>query len=111
MLLLTIPAPLESQITARRFAGHYPGQISNLLEGTGMYYLDPIESFVNEHLERMVEGEREGKRPSTSPLFNGVIADGHFSAIGSELWARVVGERLALLLDRAAQDQNTPDRE
>jgi hypothetical protein len=37
----------------------------------------------------------------TSPLFNGVIADGHFSAIGSELWAAVVGRRLVLLLEKA----------
>jgi hypothetical protein len=105
ILLLTIPAPLESQITSRRFAGHYPGQISNVIEGTGMFYLDPIEPFVNEHLDRMVEGEREGKRPNTSPLFNGVIGDGHFSQIGSELWARIVGERLGLLLDQYTQHQ------
>jgi hypothetical protein len=99
--LLTIPAPLESQITARRFAGNYPGQVSNILESSGIEYLDPIESFVNEHLTRMNEGERAGNRPMTSPLFNGVIADGHFSAIGSELWAAVVGRRLVLLLEKA----------
>ena len=28
----------------------YPGAISNIMETTGMYYLDPIEDFVNEHL-------------------------------------------------------------
>jgi len=105
MMLLTVPVPLESRITSLRYAGHYPGQISNIVGGTGMVYFDPMELFVNEHLERMIAGKRQGKRPATSPLFNGVIADGHFSAIGSELWARAVGERLALLLDQTTHDQ------
>ena len=105
MVLLTVPAPLEKQISSRRFAGHYPGQISNMFEGVGQFYLDPIEPFVNEHLERVTQGQREGTRPMTSPLFNGVIADGHFSAIGSEVWARAVGERLVLLLDQKTQEQ------
>ena len=75
-----------------------------------MYYLDPIEPFVNEHLERMAGASGTGKRPSTSPLFNGVIGDRHFSAIGSELWARVAGERLGLLLG-SGDPEEPPDRE
>ncbi|MGB0070049.1 MAG: SGNH/GDSL hydrolase family protein, partial [Isosphaeraceae bacterium] len=105
ILALTIPAPLESQINARRFAGNYPGQVSNILESSGIEYLDPIESFVNEHLARVLEGTRAGNRPPTSPLFNGLIADGHFSAIGSELWAAAVGRRLVLLLEKARPDK------
>jgi len=105
IVALTIPAPLESQINGRRFAGNYPGQVSNILESAGIEYLDPIESFVNEHLARVLEGTRAGNRPTTSPLFNGVIADGHFSAIGSELWAAEVGQRLVLLLEKAQPDK------
>ncbi|MGA9926023.1 MAG: SGNH/GDSL hydrolase family protein [Isosphaeraceae bacterium] len=105
ILALTIPAPLESQINARRFAGNYPGQVSNILESSGIEYLDPIESFVNEHLARVLEGTRAGNRPPTNPLFNGVVADGHFSAIGSELWAAAVGRRLVLLLEKARPDK------
>ncbi|MGA2703592.1 MAG: SGNH/GDSL hydrolase family protein [Isosphaeraceae bacterium] len=105
IVALTIPAPLESQINARRFAGNYPGKVSNILESAGIEFLDPIESFVNEHLARVLEGTRAGNRPTTSPLFNGVIADGHFSAIGSELWAAEVGQRLALLLEKAQPDK------
>ena len=105
ILALTVPAPLESSINARRFAGNYPGQISNILESAGIEFLDPIESFVNEHLALVLAGTRAGKRPATSPLFNGVIADGHFSAIGSELWAEVVGRRLVLLLEKSTHGQ------
>jgi hypothetical protein len=100
IVLLTVPAPHESQVNNRRFAGFYPGAISNILEVTGMYYLDPIEDFVNEHLSRTLEGQRTGNRPYHSPLFNGEIADGHFSALGSEVWAAAVGRRLLLLLDK-----------
>ena len=105
IVALSVPAPLESQINARRFAGNYPGQISNILESSGIEFLDPIERFVNEHLARMLEATRTGNRPPTSPLFNGVIADGHFSAIGSELWAAEVGRRLVLLLEKAHPDK------
>ncbi len=101
ILLITVPAPLESQLNARRFAGNYPGQVSNILESSGIEYLDPIESFVNEHLALLITRTRTGNRPQTSPLFNGVIGDGHFSVLGSELWARVVGERLVLLFEKA----------
>lgn len=100
ILLLTVPAPLERQIDARRLTGFYPGPISNIVDATGTFYLDPIEDFVNEHVELMLQGEREHRRPRTSPLFNGVISDGHFSIIGSEVWARSVGQRLLLLLER-----------
>ena len=105
LLILTVPAPQESQINARRMAGNYPGQISNLLDSASVEYLDPLEDFVNEHLARVLEGTRTGHRPQTSPLFNGVIADGHFSPIGSEVWAVAVGRRLLLLLEKAQPDK------
>jgi hypothetical protein len=105
IVALTVPAPMESQINNRRFAGNYPGQLSNILDSIGIEYLDPIESFVNEHLARVLEGSRAGNRPMTSPLFNGVIADGHFSPIGSEVWAAAVGQRLVFLLENAHHDR------
>jgi hypothetical protein len=101
IILVTIPAPFESQLSARRFAGFYPGLVSNILEATGMHYVDPVEDFANENLRLMNEAERAHKRPQTSPLFNGVIGDGHFSVLGSELWASVIGRRLLLLFDKA----------
>jgi hypothetical protein len=101
ILLLTVSTPLETQITGRRLAGHYPGKLSNILECSGSEYLDPIEDFVDHHLLALIEGERTGKRPATSPLYNGTIGDGHFSPLGAEVWAKAVGRRLALLLEKA----------
>ena len=41
----------------------------------------------------------------TSPLFNGHIADGHFSAAGCQVWATAVGRRLELFLRRARDEK------
>ncbi len=105
ILLVTVPTPFESQLNARRFAGFYPGQVSNILQATGMQYIDPVEDFANENLRLMNEAERAHNRPQTSPLFNGKIGDGHFSVLGSELWASTVGRRLLLLFDKARLDK------
>jgi hypothetical protein len=93
------PVPFEIQLAGPRKDGHYPGTVSNLSENPGPYFVNPIEEFTNEHLRLMAEAQRRGKRPITSPLFNGHLNDGHFSALGSALWGRVVGRRIALLLD------------
>jgi hypothetical protein len=37
-------------------------------------------------------------------LFNGQIGDGHFSPLGSELWANCVARRLASLLEKEARE-------
>jgi hypothetical protein len=101
VICLVVPVPLERQVYARRFAGHYQGRISNFLETSGQDYVDPIEDFVNEHIKLLIEGERAHNRPANSPLYNGRIADGHFSAVGCQVWARAVARRLELLLEKA----------
>ncbi len=63
-------------------------------------FLDPSDDLLDDFLELVVDGERIGKRPYGCPLFNVQINDGHFSALGSQSWARTVGRRLELLLDR-----------
>jgi hypothetical protein len=104
LICLTIPVPLERQMTGRRFAGYYPGKLTNLMGGPGSVYYDPIEDFVTEHLRLMNEGEKAGHRPYHCPLFNGHIADGHFSPAGCRVWADAVSRRLELLL-RSARDE------
>ena len=95
------PIPLEFQVTAVRSEGTYPGRVSNLLATGSMSYCNPVEAFVDEHLRLQVQCARRGeKRPSTSPLFNGAIGDGHMSALGAALWGKVLGARVALLLER-----------
>ena len=81
-------------------SGNYPGKIANLLETTGPSYLDPIAEFANAQLEIVNDSRRLGLASPGSPLFNGRIGDGHFSARGCEIWAAAVGRRLALLIER-----------
>ena len=69
---------------------YYPGTISNVLETSAMVFLNPAEAFVNAHLSLLTEGEQQGERPSGCLLFNENIGDGHFSALGAEVWAETV---------------------
>jgi hypothetical protein len=97
---LVVPAPWVNQIDGPQRAGNYPGQFSNVLDATGLEYLDPIDDFVTAHLSMTLEARRDGKSPSGSPLFNGRLGDGHFSAEGCRVWAAAVGRRLALLIEK-----------
>src|SRR4051794_36853453 len=100
LVLLVVPAPWVNQVDGERRSGFYPGRIANILEHSGMHYLDPIEAFTDAYLRQVEERKREGKPISPDPLFNGHVGDGHFSPLGCEVWARTVAERLVLLLDR-----------
>jgi hypothetical protein len=97
---LIVAAPYEPSMLSKRKTGFYPGMISNILGESGLLFLDPTDDFINAHLEMVLDGEKNGRRPSGCPLFNDVIADGHFSAAGSEVWAQSVGRRLVLLLKK-----------
>jgi hypothetical protein len=87
-------------------AGFYPGKIANLLESTGVEFLDPIYDFAEADFAAFTKAERAGTPITASPLFNGPIGDGHFSPQGCELWAAAVGRRLELRIKRrlAAED-------
>ena len=41
-------------------AGNYPGKISNVLEATGLEYLDPIAEFANAQLAASLKAEAHG---------------------------------------------------
>ena len=97
---LIVPVPFESHLFGRRKAGFYPGTLSNILEVNSTMFLDPSEDFINAQLELVIAGERKGNRPAGCLLFNGQIGDGHFSAMGSKVWAASVGRRLVLLLEK-----------
>ncbi len=97
---LDVPAPFEGHLFGQRKSGYYPGTISNVLDVNGAMFLDPCDDFIDAHLERVIEGERKGRRPTGCPLFNDQLGDGHFSALGSRVWAASVGHRLVLLLQR-----------
>ena len=44
---LVVPAPWVNQLDGPQLAGNYPGPISDLMEATGMEYLDPIDAFAD----------------------------------------------------------------
>jgi hypothetical protein len=98
--IIVVPVPTSQQVMGSRRDDHYQCRVAEIFPYSTIYFVDPLEDFVNEHLRLTNEGTRRGKRPSDSPLFNGKYHDGHFSAAGSELWARAVGRRIALLLER-----------
>jgi hypothetical protein len=100
MECLVVPAPWINQLEGPRQSGFYPGLVSNILESSGTNYLDPIDAFADEYLRQIGKRMREGQRTTPNPLFNGHLADGHFSPLGCQLWARTVSERLVLLFDR-----------
>ncbi len=100
---LIVAIPTEEQIRIRKDAG-YPGKISSLIVGGGGSFLDPLDDFINEHLRLM----QASPRPSTSPLYNGHVADGHFSPKGAAVWGEVVARRVALLIE--ANSQQSPGR-
>jgi hypothetical protein len=94
-----VPVPFESQLSGRRNEGHYPGEVSNIAESGGLFYIDIFNDFTDENIRLIREASRRGRRPATSPLFNGHLDDGHFSPLGCALWGRVVARRIALMLD------------
>jgi hypothetical protein len=105
LICLVVPAPWINQVEGTRKAGNYPGQISNILTAVGMNYLDPIEEFTEEYVRQMIARTRRGEPTTPNPLFNGQLGDGHFSPLGCELWARVVGRRLILLIEKARAEK------
>jgi len=102
-----VPAPHEPNMFGKRMSGYYPGVLANTLAVKSLMFLDPMDDFINGHLQELIESEREGPRPRGRALFNDAIGDSHFSAAGSEVWAASVGHRLVLLLegDRVLREQ------
>ena len=94
-----VPVPFESQLTGRRNEGHYPGRVSNLADSGGLFYIDVFNEFTDENIRLFREATRRGRRPATSPLFNGHLDDGHFSPLGCASGAESSRRRIALVLD------------
>ncbi len=99
LICLVVPAPFVNQVKGARQAGWYPGQVSNIAGEHSKDYLDPIEAFVDEQIVWLIDAKQRGIADHPSPLFNGQIADGHFSPLGAKVWARTVGRRLSLLFE------------
>jgi len=101
---LVVPAPWVNHVEGDRKTGSYPGRIPDLLGDGGPAYFDPMESFVEAELRSRLDRLSKHQALTPSPLFNGKLADGHFSALGCRVWAEAVATRLALLLDLGRAD-------
>jgi hypothetical protein len=99
--VLLVPAPYEGSILGRRPPG-YLTPLLNIMNVDSLLVMDPIESFVNAHLNLLSEARRKGQKVQGCPLFNDVLNDEHFSAAGSAVWAAAVGERVIPLLPKEA---------
>jgi hypothetical protein len=97
--LLLVAVPTNVQIESRRREGDYPGRVSNLFRSAPAHYLNPTDAFIDEHLRMRRRAMREGRDFHLSDLYNHAIHDDHFSPAGADLWARVVADRLNLILE------------
>jgi hypothetical protein len=97
---LLVPVPVHLQLETTRRDGFYPGGISTLSKTAAFLYCFPLEEFIDEHLRLARLAADEGKAPFPSRLYNGQRGDNHLSPSGARLWARIVGRRLLLLLQR-----------
>jgi lysophospholipase L1-like esterase len=99
ILCITTPIPYDSQVTALRLEGGYPGRVNDLLRSGSLFYCFPIEDLVDEFMRLRVEAQRSGRTLSANPLFNLHLGDHHFSPRGAEVWGRALGRRIAVLLE------------
>jgi hypothetical protein len=95
-----VAVPVDRQVETVRQAANYPGRVSNVFRGTSIYYCDPLDQFVDEHLRLVRDADKNGKFITKCPLYNGHINDNHFSPAGARLWAEIVARRVDLLLTR-----------
>ena len=96
---LLAPAPQNGQVDSSRKNGSYPGHVSDVFAGGPVEYVDALDGFIDEFLALRVRANRGGGKHPAVPLYNREIGDSHFSPQGSEVWARVVARRVALLVD------------
>ena len=103
-----VPAPWVNQLVRAADRRELSGPISNILEATGIHYLDPIDEFADATARASrSKAPRRGEPVTGDPLFNGRIGDGHFSPRGCEVWAERVGRRVAApnQADRAVRER------
>ena len=65
---------------------------------------------MDESLKQYIAMKRQGKETLPNPLFNGHLADGHFSPLGCEVWAQAVGHRLSLTLAWKRVEEESSNR-
>jgi hypothetical protein len=92
--------PHEAQVTGPRQEKSLPGEFSEPCGFSGLVYCNPVEEIADEHLRLAIALASRGQTITGSPLYNSRFGDNHFSAQGAAVWARAVGQRVALLVER-----------
>ncbi len=96
---LLVPVPHQENVDNSRSNGHYPNQIFRDVVLAPKLAISLLDQFIDENLRLRRDEPSIVAGAQTSVLYNASIKDGHFSAIGSALWARCVGNRVQLLMD------------
>lgn len=99
---LLVPVPTHLQLEFVRRDEAYPAPLCQIFRTASFGYCDPLNDFTDEFLRLRRVAKKEGRSALKCPLYNYEISDNHFSPRGAALWARVVGRRLTLLIDPAA---------
>jgi hypothetical protein len=96
---LLVPAPESRSLLGRRSLDQFQAPLTKIFKRGGMNYVDPLESFTDRFMRMRIDEMRQG-RTLSEPLYNvHLLGDRHFTAAGSDLWARVVARRLLLAWD------------
>lgn len=104
---LVVPAPWVNHVEGQRSTAFYPGRIPAILPPEAVYF-DPMEDFIDADSRERLRRLSRDEPANPSELFNGKLADGHFSALGCQVWAQAVGRRLVLILDMARVKTPSP---
>lgn len=95
---LIVPVPHREQVDHIRSNGHYPGRLFNFVTLTPQLAISLVDDFIDENLRLKAEARAKGSGFQSSILYNAEIQDGHFSSLGSVVWARSVSRRISRLI-------------
>ena len=107
---LLVPGPGPTTLLGPRNLHDFQAQVNRIFGRGGSRYVDPLEAFTDALFRVKNDGKRTGVT-DPDPFYNTrFLGDQHYSAQGSDLWARVVARRLLLVWDNLALNGNsTPE--
>jgi hypothetical protein len=99
---LLVPSADEFALLGPRNSEGYQSQLSRIIKVSSAKYVDTLVAFADALLQIKNNAARTGEMVG-NPLYNlHLKGDGHYSPLGSDLWARAVARRLLLLWDGLA---------
>jgi hypothetical protein len=96
---LLVPGPGHTTLTGPRNLHEYQAPVNRIFGRGGTRYVDPLEALTDALLRVKNDGLRNGV-VDADPFYNTrFLGDQHYSALGSDFWARAVARRLLLAWD------------